>query len=142
MNDLPPDLPRLRVILAYLDQQLTEQETIGIYLRLQRRDVERAIAHADRAAIPRSSLVVPTRPPSATRAETGDRPSSGYVLERRDRRDATKGAVIHVADCDRTPHDVRPVEPGLARKVLTNDRPFFDACEFCRPDTELGIDLD
>ncbi|MGW3101335.1 DUF6233 domain-containing protein [Streptomyces sp. NPDC001100] len=142
MNELPPDLPRLRAILAYLDQQLAQQETIGTYLRLQRRDVERAIARADRAAIPRPPLVVPKRPRSVTRAETGGHPSTGYVLERRDRHDATKGAVIHVADCDRTPRDVRPVEPGLARKVLTKDRPHFDACEFCRPDTELGIDLD
>ncbi|WP_407702908.1 DUF6233 domain-containing protein [Streptomyces xylophagus] len=94
------------------------------------------------APIARPFLVVPKRPPSATRAGTGDRPSSGYVLARRDRCDATKGPVIHVADCDRTPHDVRPVEPDLARKILTNGRPYFDACEFCRPDTELRIDLD
>ncbi len=39
MSELPPDSPRLRAILAHLDKQLAENETAGIYLRLQRRAV-------------------------------------------------------------------------------------------------------
>ena len=47
MSELPPDPPRLRVILAHLNQQLTANETVGIYLRLQRDAVQNALARAE-----------------------------------------------------------------------------------------------
>ncbi|MER7226466.1 hypothetical protein [Streptomyces rubradiris] len=41
MTELPPDPPRLRAILAHLDRQVAENDTIGRYLRLQRDAVRR-----------------------------------------------------------------------------------------------------
>lgn len=137
---LPPDPVRLRVILAHLDKQMADHETIGIYLQLQRDAVQAAISRAELRAIPRPAISAPKRPPGAPR-ESSDQPLTGYVVERNDRRDATKGAVIHTADCDRAPHDAPPTETEVARKALANDPRFFTACEHCRPDTALGIDV-
>ncbi|MGW2705419.1 hypothetical protein [Streptomyces sp. NPDC001340] len=47
MSELPPDPPRLRQILAYLDEQLAKTEAIAIYLRLQRDKVKAALARAE-----------------------------------------------------------------------------------------------
>ncbi|MGQ5640515.1 MULTISPECIES: hypothetical protein [unclassified Streptomyces] len=44
----PPDPPRLRAILAHLEKQLAENETVGIYLCLQRQAVLTALAHTER----------------------------------------------------------------------------------------------
>jgi hypothetical protein len=46
-NELSPDPPRLRAILAHLDKQLAENETVGIYLSLQRDAVRAALARAE-----------------------------------------------------------------------------------------------
>ncbi|MER6443535.1 hypothetical protein ABT275_45895, partial [Streptomyces sp. NPDC001185] len=42
MSDMPPDSARLRAILAHLDRQLADTDTIRTYLRLQREEVQRA----------------------------------------------------------------------------------------------------
>ncbi|WP_405910236.1 MULTISPECIES: DUF6233 domain-containing protein [unclassified Streptomyces] len=81
----------------------------------------------------------PKRRPSAADAESSDPPSSGFVVERRDRGDATKGAIIHTTDCSWSPHNARPVEVRLARDALAKDARFFEACSFCRPDNALGF---
>ncbi|WP_331757035.1 hypothetical protein OH782_41375 (plasmid) [Streptomyces sp. NBC_01544] len=47
MSELPPDPPRLRAILAHLNQQLTENETVVIYLRLQRDAVQAALTRTE-----------------------------------------------------------------------------------------------
>ncbi|SEE30908.1 hypothetical protein SAMN04490357_7619 [Streptomyces misionensis] len=49
MPGLPPDPPCLRAILAHLKRQVAETETIGIYLRLQRDEVRKALARASSA---------------------------------------------------------------------------------------------
>lgn len=87
----------------------------------------------------RPSLSAPKRRPSAADAESSDPPSSGFVVERRDRGDATKGAIIHTTDCSWSPHNARPVEVRLARDALAKDARFFEACSFCRPDNALGF---
>ncbi|OIK24369.1 hypothetical protein VT52_027560 [Streptomyces malaysiense] len=48
MPDLPSDPPR-RTILRHLERQIAETETIGIYLRLQRDEVRKALTQAPRA---------------------------------------------------------------------------------------------
>lgn len=135
MNELPPDPARLRVILAHLENQLADAETIATYLRLQQEAVKRALASTERQATPRPSPSAPKPRPSA--AEPSSPPSTGFVVERRDQGDATKGAVIHTSDCSWSPRDARPVEVGLARDVLAKDERFFTACTFCRPDNAL-----
>ncbi|MFF8726835.1 DUF6233 domain-containing protein [Streptomyces sp. NPDC015171] len=163
MPQLPPDPPRLRAILTHLDRQIAENATIGIYLRLQRDTVQQALTRAERPPGPR-------RPTSRTedgraesgRAETGraagDRVKgggakgsgappglgppparTGFVVQQKRTPTAPEPALIHLADCtmiEGTPHRIRSDE---ARAALTD--PAIAPCPFCRPDTELGIDL-
>ncbi|MEU9149177.1 DUF6233 domain-containing protein [Streptomyces sp. NPDC048417] len=136
---LPPDPARLRVILAHLDKQMADHETLGVYLRLQRDAVQAAIARAERRAIPRPVISAPKRPPAAARGEADGRMSTRFIVERP--ASASKAALIHTSDCTKGFTSSRPLEPDLARQVLVNDPAGFQACEFCRPDTELGIDV-
>ncbi|MFF7748696.1 DUF6233 domain-containing protein [Streptomyces sp. NPDC007971] len=67
MSELPPDLPRLRAILAYLDRQVTDNETVGVYLRLRREAARKAVAAAEeRAATEQPRPSRPRRPASRT----------------------------------------------------------------------------
>lgn len=75
MNELPPDPPRLRAILAHLDKQIADTETVATYLRLQRHAVLTAISRAELKAIPRPVISAPKRPPAAPRRESSSRPS-------------------------------------------------------------------
>ena len=52
---LPPDPTRLRVILAHLDKQMADHETIATYLRLQRDAVQEAITEAETRRKPRAA---------------------------------------------------------------------------------------
>ncbi|MDF3142984.1 MULTISPECIES: hypothetical protein [unclassified Streptomyces] len=78
MNESPPDPARPRVILAHLDKQLADIETVGVYLCLQRDAVQRALATAERP-----------RPVRRERRERLERPIARpgvYLLEPRARR--------------------------------------------------------
>ncbi|WP_432021399.1 DUF6233 domain-containing protein, partial [Streptomyces sp. 1222.5] len=48
-------------------------------------------------------------------------------------------AAVHRAGCTMVQRDANPISEDDARQVLTGDRRFFRACEFCRSDAELGI---
>ncbi|MFF5438765.1 hypothetical protein [Streptomyces achromogenes] len=48
MTELPPGPPRLRAILAHLDRQVAQTDTIGRYLHLQRDTVRKALAAPSR----------------------------------------------------------------------------------------------
>ncbi|MCQ9179192.1 hypothetical protein KMT30_09110 [Streptomyces sp. IBSBF 2953] len=137
MNELPPDSTRLRAILSHLDHQLADTETVTTYLRLQRQAVQRALAAAERQTIRRPSA--PKRRTPTADAKPSNPPSTGFVVERRDRGDAPKGAVIHTSSCSWSPRDARPVEVAFARDALAKDQHFFAACSFCRPDNALGF---
>ncbi|MEU9245839.1 DUF6233 domain-containing protein [Streptomyces sp. NPDC048385] len=139
MSELPPDPARLRVILAHLDKQMADHETIGTYLRLQRDAVQAAIARAERRAIPRPAVSAPKRPPATARSEGGGRQPTCFIVERP--AGASKAALIHTSECTKGFTSSRPLEADLVRQVLVNDPAGFQACEFCRPDTELGIDV-
>lgn len=140
MSELPPDPPRLRAILAHLDQQLADTETIGIYLRLQRQAVQAALARAEQppphqprrpGRLPKGATGLPALPPAHVRP--------GYVVQQQRTPRGPEPAVIHVGDCtmiEGTPHPIRDHE---ARVALTD--PNIRPCDFCRPDSELGVDV-
>ncbi|MFG2963561.1 DUF6233 domain-containing protein [Streptomyces sp. NPDC048288] len=141
---LPPDPARLRVILAHLDQQMTDHEIVGTYLRLQHDAVRAALARAERRAIPRPVISAPKRPPGDRRDPGADRrthgrPPGSFIAERTAK--ASTAALIHTSNCAKGFTSGRPIEAGLARQVLVNDPRGFQACDTCRPDTELGIDV-
>ncbi|MFF4902922.1 DUF6233 domain-containing protein [Streptomyces sp. NPDC001068] len=140
MNELPPDAPRLRAILAHLDQQIADTDTVGTYLRLQRGAVVSAISRAERQAIPRPVIAAPKRPPAlADRRDTAVHPSARFIIELPEK--AGQAAPIHTSSCTKTLTRSRPIEADLARQGLVNDPRGFTACTMCRPDTELGIDV-
>ncbi|MGW7241525.1 DUF6233 domain-containing protein [Streptomyces sp. NPDC054804] len=144
MNELPPDPPRLRAILAHLDKQIADTETVATYLRLQHRDVLAAISRAERKATPRPAPSAPQRPPTPTlapagRRDSGSRPPSRFIIERPT--GTSKAALIHTSTCLRGFTGSRPIEADAVRQVLMNDPKGFTACDACRPDTELGIDV-
>jgi hypothetical protein len=135
MNDLPPDAPRLREILAHLDGALAETEAVGIYLQLQRQAVQRALAAADRPA--RDPGPAPTPAPARPAVEA-PRPT-GYMVEKRLQEGHPLGAAIHVAGCRQTERETRPVTADEARQALIGDAKFFRACDFCQPRAALGL---
>ncbi|MCX4575639.1 DUF6233 domain-containing protein [Streptomyces sp. NBC_01571] len=142
MSDLPPDPQRLRAILAHLDQQLASQATVATYLQLQRDAVRRALAAAER----------PTRAPvrhgrQERRAQrTAEPPASKlrpgtYMLEPKLGPQHPRAPYIHVGGCPMTQRDPSPCTPEEARLALTQSTVGAEPCDFCRPDTALGIDV-
>jgi len=141
MSALPPDVPRLRAILRHLDEQIADNETVGVYLRLQREDVSKALARLVGPASAPPSRAIQQRPavlPSFAGGRRGPE-STGFVVERQPRAIGPEPARIHTEDCPH-PGPTRPVTAHDARAALLD--PMVQACGFCRPDTELGIDLD
>ncbi|WP_190197159.1 DUF6233 domain-containing protein [Streptomyces djakartensis] len=137
MPQLPPDPVRLRAILAHLDRQIADNETIAIYLRLQRDAALKALADAERQPErpqrqSKGSRPLPTFTPASAKV--------GYVVQQKRTPTGPEPALIHIADCsmiEGTPQSIRADE---ARVALTD--PNITACEFCRPDTELGMDIE
>lgn len=140
VNELPPDPPRLRAILAYLDRQIAEHETIGTYLQLQRRDVQRALAATKRQAPPRPSASAsqsrPQRPPQAERMKL--RPGT-YMLESKIRPDHPRPPLVHIGGCNRAEGETNECTLRQAELALTQDAVGAAACEHCRPDLSLGL---
>lgn len=137
MSQLPPDPERLRVILAYLERRIAENGTIGTYLRLQRKAVQEALARAER---PRERG--PRRPPKGGGSLPAFAPvpqREGFVVQQARTPRGPEPAVIHVGGCPMIEGPVHRVDDHDARVALCG--PTVTACAFCRPDTELGIDL-
>ncbi len=138
MHDLPPDPARLRTILAYLDKQLADEETVVTYLRLQRDTVRQALAHAE-GEQPAQPQPQPRPPlPPADPATTPRRPSKPFLLERRRTPDGPLPTAVHTADCHMAgemTHAVNGVEARLAIEDAG-----LSVCAFCRPDQQLGLD--
>lgn len=135
MPDLPPDPPRLRAILGHLERQIAETETVGIYLRLQRDEVRKALTQA-------SSGLLRERP--AQRPGPGRRPPSAeYLMESKLGPADPLPVVVHVGACTirqgrRTPSEISARQ---ARMVLTDTVIGAEPCPVCRPENSLGIDL-
>ncbi|MFJ9351715.1 DUF6233 domain-containing protein [Streptomyces sp. NPDC101237] len=146
MRDLPSDAPRLRAILAHLERQIAETDTVGTYLRLQRDAVQAALSRTGRPAGPHPALAAPRQSPRQLQ-RSRPRPSSppvapvGLVIEEQRKDGHPTGGMIHTASC--MPHmQLRPITPDVARQVLAKDATsFFTPCPLCRPDSELGIDV-
>lgn len=140
MAELPPDAPRLRVILAHLDRQIAETDTVGTYLRLQRDAVQRALARAEppprKERSPGRLAKGASGPlPALTRlAQTAE-----YAVQQKCSADDPNPAVIHLASCEEITGASRTAPSDEARAALMD--PSFVPCLACRPETELGIDL-
>lgn len=141
MHDLPPDPPRLRAILGYLEKQLAEEETLVTYLRLQVESVRHALAVAEnrKPAQPgpplrRPAAAVPALGPAPTR---GERNPAGFMVEQRRSPTGPQEAAVHLDNCAMTSNMTHPVTAHEARLALMDGQ--LEACGFCRPDTELGI---
>lgn len=143
MNELPPDPTRLRVILAHLEQQLTAEETVVTYLRLQLDAVRHALTVAEgRQQSARPPQTPRHRPPPSPAAlgpapTRGERQSSGFKIEQRRTPTGPQEACVHLDDCTMASQHTHSVTPHEARLALTDAQ--LEACAFCRPDTELGI---
>ncbi|MGW9029136.1 DUF6233 domain-containing protein [Streptomyces sp. NPDC055722] len=148
MPDLPPDPDRLREILRWLEERHAETEAVGIYLRLQRDAVREALARAEGeeppreteqpAPQPKRSAARPAQPgPLHTFTQRSGGASTGLTLERRAQAVGDERVLIHVDD---RPHAVagKPIDAHDARAAVLAG---VEACPFCRPDSELGIDL-
>ncbi|WP_262058550.1 DUF6233 domain-containing protein [Streptomyces sp. STR69] len=145
MNELPPDPARLRAILGYLEQQLTEEETVITYLRLQVEAVRHALTVAENRGPANTTPPSPHRTTSAAPAALGPAPtraqrqSTGFMIEQRRTPTGPQEAAVHLDDCTMSSNRTHPVSPQDARLALTDAQ--LEACQFCRPDTELGIDV-
>ena len=134
MNDLPPDPARLRQVLAHLDQQRADNETVGIYLRLQRDAVQAALAQAE---------APPARRPRLPKGGAGLGPVTQisvrptFVVQQKRTPRGPEPAIIHLSDCSMIEGQAHPIGEHDARVALTD--PNLEACAFCRPDTELGL---
>ncbi|MEV7394718.1 DUF6233 domain-containing protein [Streptomyces sp. NPDC091215] len=138
MNDLPPDVRRLKVILVYLEEQVADEETLLTYLRLQLGNVQAALARADTPA-PQRRRGRPAKGGSKLPAMTQAEQRVGFVVQRKRTPRGPKPAVIHLSDCTMIEGAWHPIGAHDARAALAD--PNITGCDFCRPDTELGIDV-
>ncbi|MER7577702.1 DUF6233 domain-containing protein [Streptomyces sp. NPDC126514] len=109
MTDLPPDLPRLRILETWL------------VLTLDR--VRRQIAEEERRAAERQRGLA-ARPPAPD-----------WLIEQSLNRNVPP-VYVHVGGCHMAGSRSRGVDRGQAIRALTDG---VDACPHCRPDTELGV---
>jgi uncharacterized protein DUF6233 len=111
MSDLPPDVPRLRVIETFLRERLVKNDVIATYLRLQLDAVQRRIAEIETAE-----------------------PSAAWRLQHLPRGVGQPGTgVLHRDDCF--------IDGGgkLDREaaVMALDEDNIEMCEACQPEREL-----
>jgi hypothetical protein len=150
VTELPPDPPRLRAILAYLNEQLAKNGTVNIYLQLQLDAVREALAKVEggQPAPPWEPEQPPREQPHKAPARDGRRAgpfptfiqgassvSSAFVLGRRPQAVGDDHMVIHTAGCPNA-GPAEPLDPHDARGLLLDSGL---ACPFCRPDTELDV---
>ncbi|NED31138.1 DUF6233 domain-containing protein [Streptomyces sp. SID8499] len=109
MNDLPPDLPRLRTLETWLALQLDQ-------VRQRIAAVERQEAERQRG--------LDARPPTPD-----------WILERGLNRDSPPVAV-HVGGCHMAGKRTKGIDRDTALRALAEG---VQACGHCRPDSELGF---
>ena len=138
MTELPPDARRLRRILAHLDQQVADHDAVDTYLRLQREAVRAALADVEDESPPAPPPPPPReqRPPAAPNR---GRQSNRFVVDHQPQAVGPEPARIHMGDCASVV-DPQPISDQDARAALLG--PSVEPCPFCRPDTELGVDVD
>lgn len=109
MNDLPPDLPRLRTLETWLDLQL--------------RQVRHAITAAER------------REQERQRGEQARPPVPDWLLELGLNRDSP-AVYVHAGGCWNAGKRSKGVPRDVALRALAEG---VAACGHCRPDSELGF---
>jgi hypothetical protein len=149
MPDLPPDPERLRALLAWLTEQAEANETVGIWLRLQRDAVREALAAAE-GEQPAPEKPEPSPPPrQAKRSAPQRKPAplhtftqqagggaTGFTLELRAQAVGEGRVIVHTADCT-SAGQADPIDPHDARAAIVAGA---EGCRFCRPDAELGLE--
>ncbi len=133
MSELPPDPPRLRAILAHLEQQIADNATIGIYLRLQHDAVRKALTGAERQQTQARQKPDDRRPGAPT--GTGD----GYMLEQKRHPKDPRPGHLHVDDCTMANQKTSPITQDQLRVAL-RDTEHIEPCGFCRPQDKLKAD--
>ncbi|MCX4974252.1 DUF6233 domain-containing protein [Streptomyces sp. NBC_00620] len=130
MNEmLPPDPARLRVILAHLEQQLANEETVVTYLRLQRDAVQRALAAVGQQQRTRQRE---DRGLGKRDRRLGD--GKGFMAEQVMR--PLRHVALHVDDCPMANGPTRVITEAELRTSL-HDPEAFHLCEFCQPQERL-----
>ncbi|MFE9451614.1 DUF6233 domain-containing protein [Streptomyces sp. NPDC006739] len=144
MTELPPDLARLRAILRYLDEQLAGNETVGIYLLLQRDAARIALAAAERRAAPqrpsrpRRAAPAPAPAPAPANGSASSAPQrTGYVIEPKKHPKHPAPALYHLADCTMPQRETSRITPDQIRLGLRDPLGILAACEFCGPGKKL-----
>ncbi|MGW5582802.1 DUF6233 domain-containing protein [Streptomyces sp. NPDC003857] len=151
MADLPPDPERLRVLLAWLTERREENETVGIWLRLQRDAVKRALDEAEGGAVAEKPAPQPEpepeKQPAPERPAPGSRPlhtftqragsssGSGFLLEYR-AQGVGERVIVHTDDCSSS-GDSRPIDAHDARAAIGVGA---EACAFCQP--RMALDME
>lgn len=108
VNDLPPDLPRLRTLETWLALQLQAVRTAITAAETRERERQRGIA---------------MRPPQPD-----------WLIEQSIGRDAPP-VYVHVGGCHMAGKRSKGATREAALRALTEG---IDACPHCRPDSELG----
>jgi hypothetical protein len=136
MNDLPPDPARLRIILAWLDEQIADNATVGTYLRLQRDAVTQALTGAEGERKPRPSA--PLDRPRVTRLPIygASRDQVGFKIVERSGEGGRIFVSLHLGDCDLDEGPTRQVDAHEAYVALSDG---LAACVICRPNIVLGL---
>ncbi|MEU1254848.1 DUF6233 domain-containing protein [Streptomyces chartreusis] len=136
MNELPPDAPRLRLILEHLDREVEANQTIRTYLGFQRDAVLRALDGAPGEEVVETKPAAPSPAPRARKSRT----SKPFQLGRVRTPDGPVPASVHMADCHMAGPLAQSVSAMEARTSLTDAG--LEACAFCRPDLELDLAAD
>lgn len=147
MPELPPDPERLRVLLAWLTDRREENETVGIWLRLQRDAVKRALDEAEGGTREQQPAPEPEPQPAPERPAPGIRPlhtftqrasgssGSGFLLEYRAQGVGDR-VIVHTDDCSSS-GDSRPIDAHDARAAIGAGA---EACSFCQP--RMALDME
>jgi hypothetical protein len=144
MGDLPPDAERLHAILRWLEKQTADNDIVGVYLRVQRDAVLRALADVEdgerRLPVVGSSQPPARRSTPAVPVPASDprRPGKPFKLERMRTPNGPVPTAVHTADCHMAGDLAHAVNATEARLALTESG--LPACQYCRPDLELGLD--
>jgi hypothetical protein len=115
---------------------IAENETVHLYLQLQRGHVLDALKAADGSV--RSDP--PPSAPASTSARRTRRPPKPFKLGRVRTPDSPVPWSVHAADCHMAGPFAHAVNGMEARIAITDGN--LKVCLFCRPGSELGLDTD
>ncbi|MFF3140841.1 DUF6233 domain-containing protein [Streptomyces sp. NPDC057927] len=121
--------------MGYLETAIADNETVHVYLDLQRGHVLDALKVMEGGTLHRAPAV--PAPASEPRQE---RPSSGFKIGRVRTPDGAIPASVHTDDCGMSGPLTKAVSAMDARVAIVDGQ--LEVCAYCRPDTALGVDFD